>query len=54
MEQRRLMQLTKKTPNLQADIMGDWREEVILHDHETQSDLLIFTTTIPTGYKLPV
>lgn len=44
---------TKKTPNLQADIMGDWREEVILHDHETQSDLLIFTTTIPTGYKLP-
>ncbi|MDE6205995.1 MAG: hypothetical protein K2F66_07750, partial [Duncaniella sp.] len=43
---------TKKTPNLQADIMGDWREEVILHDHSTQSDLLIFTTTIPTGYKL--
>lgn len=44
---------TKNTPNLQADIMGDWREEVILHDGKTQSDLLIFTTTIPTGYKLP-
>ncbi len=44
---------TKNTPNLQADIMGDWREEVILHDGVTQSDLLIFTTTIPTDYKLP-
>ncbi len=44
---------TKNTPNLQADIMGDWREEVILHDGTTQSDLLIFTTTIPTDYKLP-
>ncbi len=44
---------TKATPNLQADIMGDWREEVILHDGATQSDLLIFTTTIPTDYKLP-
>ena len=44
---------TKNTPNLQADIMGDWREEVILHDAATQSDLLIFTTTIPTSYKLP-
>ncbi len=44
---------TKATPNLQADIMGDWREEVIMHDASTESDLLIFTTTIPTSYKLP-
>lgn len=43
---------TKNTPNLQADLFGDWREEVILHDGTTQSDLLIFTTTIPTDYKL--
>lgn len=43
---------TKNTPNLQADLFGDWREEVILHDGVTQSDLLIFTTTIPTRYKL--
>ncbi|MCH5325641.1 MAG: Por secretion system protein, partial [Duncaniella sp.] len=43
---------TKNTPNLQADLFGDWREEVILHDGTTQSDLLIFTTTIPTNYKI--
>ncbi|MDE7142844.1 MAG: Por secretion system protein, partial [Muribaculaceae bacterium] len=43
---------TKATPNLSADLFGDWREEVILHDGSTNSDLLIFTTTIPTDYKL--
>ncbi len=43
---------TKKTPNLQADIMGDWREEVIFHDSDTESDLLIFSTTVPTTYKV--
>ena len=44
---------TKATPNLQADLFGDWREEVILHDGETMSDLIIFTTMEPTGYKVP-
>ncbi|MDE6511548.1 MAG: rhamnogalacturonan lyase, partial [Muribaculaceae bacterium] len=44
---------TKATPNLQADLFGDWREEVILHDGKTQEDLIIFTTTIPTDYKVP-
>ena len=44
---------TKKTPNLQADLFGDWREEVILHDGTTESDLIIFTTTIPSEYKVP-
>lgn len=44
---------TKATPNLQADLFGDWREEIILHDGSTQSDLLIFTTTIPSDYKIP-
>ncbi len=43
---------TKATPNLSADLFGDWREEVILHDGSTNSDLLIFTTAIPTDYKL--
>ncbi len=43
---------TKATPNLQADLFGDWREEIILHDQSTESDLLIFTTTIPTEYKV--
>ena len=40
---------TKSTPNLCADILGDWREEVILHDG---SHLYIHTTTIPTQHKL--
>lgn len=44
---------TKATPNIQADLFGDWREEVILHDGSTESDLLIFTTTIPSDYKVP-
>ena len=44
---------TKATPNLQADLFGDWREEIILHDGSTESDLLIFTTTIPSDYKVP-
>lgn len=43
---------TKSTPNLSADILGDWREEVILWDSETASDLVVFTTTIPTEYKI--
>lgn len=44
---------TKSTPNLQADLFGDWREEIILNDGTTKSDLLIFTTTIPSDYKVP-
>jgi len=42
---------TKKNPNLQADILGDWREEVILHSSDN-SNLLIFTTTAPTSRRL--
>ena len=44
---------SKKTPNLQADILGDWREEVILYDGQTCADLLVFTTTEETQYKVP-
>ena len=43
---------TKATPNLSADILGDWREEIILWDSKTCSDLLVFTTIIPTEYKI--
>jgi rhamnogalacturonan endolyase len=42
---------TKNTPNLQADIFGDWREEVILHSSDN-SKLIIFTTTTPTSRRL--
>ena len=42
---------TKNTPNLMADIFGDWREEVILHDGA--GTLAIYSTNIPTGYRVP-
>lgn len=44
---------TKATPNLIADIFGDWREEIVLWDGETSSDLLIFTTTSASKAKVP-
>ncbi len=40
---------TKATPNLSADILGDWREEVITHD---DSHLFLYTTTIPTTHRV--
>jgi rhamnogalacturonan endolyase len=42
---------SKNTPNLQADILGDWREEVILHSADN-SKLIIFTTTAPTKRRI--
>ena len=41
---------TKATPNFSGDILGDWREEVILHDGA--SKLYIYTTTIPTEHRM--
>jgi rhamnogalacturonan endolyase len=43
---------TKSTPALSADILGDWREEVILRTTDNK-ELRIFTTTIPTQYRFP-
>lgn len=43
---------TKATPCLSADIIGDWREEVILWDYNNPGDILIFSTTIPTTYRV--
>ena len=42
---------TKATPVLSADILGDWREEVIFRGNDNAS-LLLFSTTIPTNYRL--
>ena len=42
---------TKSNPCLQADILGDWREEVITRDRES-TELRIYTTTIPTDYRI--
>lgn len=43
---------TKGTPNLQADLFGDWREEVIWRTADSTA-LRIYTTTDVTGYRLP-
>lgn len=42
---------TKSTPNFSGDILGDWREEVILRTEDNKS-LRIYTTTIPTEYGI--
>ena len=44
---------TKKTPNLLADILGDWREELILWDGSTGAALNIFTTNVETSFRVP-
>lgn len=43
---------TKATPALSGDLLGDWREEVILR-REDSSELRIYTTPIPTKIALP-
>ena len=40
---------TKGTPCYQGDILGDWREEVIMRTNENK--IRIFTTTIPTEWR---
>ena len=40
---------TKGTPCYQGDILGDWREEVIMRTSENK--IRIFTTTIPTEWR---
>lgn len=41
---------TKANPCLQADILGDWREEVILRTPDNKS-LRIYVTDYPTDYR---
>ncbi len=42
---------TKATPCLSADILGDWREEILFRSADNNS-LMLFTTTIPTTERL--
>lgn len=44
---------TKGTPCLQADILGDWREEIIFYDGADPSKINIFTTNMPSAYRVP-
>lgn len=48
---------TKATPCLQADLFGDWREEIIMYKYEEDYSaecctLMIFSTPEPTTYKV--
>lgn len=40
---------TKATPNFSGDLLGDWREEVILHD---DANLYVHTTTVATANRM--
>lgn len=41
---------SKSTPNISADILGDWREEVVLRSDDNK-ELRIYVSTIPTAYR---
>ncbi|MCL6217488.1 rhamnogalacturonan lyase [Zunongwangia pacifica] len=43
---------SKATPSLSGDILGDWREELILPSKDNR-ELRVYSTTIPTDIKLP-
>lgn len=45
--------LIKYTPLLQADIFGDWREELVYYDAATMSHLWIFSTPYESPYRVP-
>ena len=42
---------TKSNPCLSADILGDWREEIIMRNRES-TELRIYVSTIPTDYRI--
>jgi rhamnogalacturonan endolyase len=43
---------TKANPSLSADLIGDWREEIVWPTTDDK-ELRIYTTTIPTETRLP-
>ena len=44
---------TKSNPAWYGDILGDWREEIILPDNTRLLDIKIFSTWYPTTHKFP-
>jgi rhamnogalacturonan endolyase len=44
---------TKSNPGWYGDMVGDWREEVIVPDQTKLKNLKVFSTWYPTEYKLP-
>ena len=43
---------TKSNPCLSADILGDWREEVLIRNRES-TELRLYVSTIPTDHRIP-
>ncbi len=43
---------SKSNPCLSADILGDWREELVARTSDSR-ELRIYSTTIPTVYRMP-
>ncbi|MDF2836959.1 MAG: hypothetical protein K0Q63_2599, partial [Paenibacillus sp.] len=43
---------TKGNPAIQADVLGDWREEIVVRS-EDSTEYRLYTTTIPTAYRIP-
>lgn len=57
-EQPQTSNTTKATPMLQADFLGDWREELIMWQYESDwssktCNIMIFSTPQVTKYKVP-
>ncbi len=44
---------TKASPNLIADLFGDWREEIIMWDYSDGCTINIFSTNEETQYRIP-
>ena len=44
---------SKATPCLQADLFGDWREELVMWNKADSSEQMIFYTSTPTSYAVP-
>lgn len=44
---------TKGTPNLTADLFGDWREEMIFWNNKDSASINIFTTNVASSYRVP-
>ncbi|MBC8054853.1 MAG: T9SS type A sorting domain-containing protein [Sphingobacteriaceae bacterium] len=43
---------TKANPCVSADILGDWREEMVYRSADN-TNLILFTTNIPTTHRIP-
>ena len=44
---------TKGNPSWYGDMLGDWREEIIMPDATRTQNLKVFSTWYPTDYQLP-